>query len=122
MAGFSFAHVTPTFLFPLIRPPVLCADGDIISGRAHHLPVLPSLFVGDQSPLNKDVVQEDIDDDVVAAVDFSCDSLATTDDMLRIYEKPGSAAEALRIHLLLGDEFFSLPDAEEVLLDLPNDL
>ena len=63
---------------------MLGSDGDLVIGTPHHLPILPPLFMGDQPSLEEDVVQEDINDDVVAAVDFSGDSLATTDDMLRI--------------------------------------
>ena len=76
--------------------------------------------MGDDSSLIEDVVQEDIDDRVVAAVDLSCYSLASTYDVLSIQWQPRLASPACGFGLFLCNELFPLPHAEEVLLDFSN--
>ena len=97
---------------------MLVPDSDIASRRSHRLPILPLLLVGDQSPLNEDVVQEDVHNDVVPCVDLSRNLPAATDDMLRVERNPGLAVPTSCLGLL-RDNFFPLPRTEEDLLYLP---
>ena len=85
-----------------------CSVPTVISSRAV-LTVFPLLLVGDQSSPNKDVVEEDVYDDVVAGVDLTTHPLAATDDVLCIQLRPGSAAEVRRLSLLLDDISFIFP-------------
>ena len=101
---------------------MLGPDGDLISGRPHHLPVFPLLLVGDQSSLDEDVVQEDVDDDVVPGVDFSRHFSAASDDVLRVEWQTIFAAGARGLSPFLCDQFLPLAHAEEVFLDFPDHL
>ena len=78
--------------------------------------------MGHQSSLDQNVVEEDGFHDVVARVDFGTHILAAADDMVGVERKPSFAAPTLGLGLLLRDQFFPLPDAEEVLLYFPDDL
>ena len=55
---------------------MFCSNGDLIIGRSRRFHVLPPLFVGGQSSLDEDVVQEDVDHDVVPSVDLTSRLLA----------------------------------------------
>ena len=59
------------FLFPFVGSPVLCSSRDIVAGTHHCLPVLLQLFVGDQSSLDEDIVEKDVQDHVMPCVDLS---------------------------------------------------
>ena len=74
---------------------MLSSDGDFICWSLHNRHVLPLLFMEDQSSLNQHVIQEDIDDDVVAGVDFGTYIPAATYDVLGVQRKPSVAAQAL---------------------------
>ena len=101
---------------------MLGPDGDLISRCYHRLPILQLLIVGYQPSLDKNAVQEDVDDDVVSGTNLSGNFLAAADDVLGIESQPGIAAPARRLHRLLCNELLSLPDAQEAFLDLPYDL
>ena len=60
---------------------MLRADGDFICWCLHRLPIFPLLLVGDQSSLDEDVVQEDLDDGVVAGADLPAHLLTAADDV-----------------------------------------
>ena len=82
----------------------------------------PTSALGDQSSMNWDVVDEDVDDDVLAGVDLATHPLAATYDVLRVQGLSRLAAQTYRLCSFLRDELLPLPDAEEVLLDLPDHL
>ena len=85
-------------------------NSDLVSGRLNHLQVFPSLFMGDQSPLDEYVVQENVDHTVMAGVDLSAHLPAATHNVLRIESHSGLAAATLQLDLFLCDELFSLAD------------
>ena len=94
------------FVLPLVGQRVFCSDGDLITGRPHRLAVLPPLLVGDQSSLFEGVVEEDVDDSVMAGIDLTADSGSN----LRCASssaRASLAAPALRVHLLLRYKFLS---------------
>ena len=99
---------------------MLGPDSDLVRSGAHHLPVFPTLFMGNQSSLDEYIVEEDVHDDVVASIDFSNFS-ATTRNVLGNQRQPRLAAPALCLSLFLCDELSPLSNAEDVLLDLPYD-
>ena len=117
----SFAPATRPFLFQLTGPPVFGPDCDLIRWCPHHLPVLPLLLTSDQSSLDEDVVQEDVDDDVMTGVDLTRDSFAAAYDVIGVEREPCFAAPAFGLGFFLGDQLSPLPNAEEVLLDFPDD-
>ena len=78
--------------------------------------------MGDQSSLDEDVVEEDVHDNVVPGIDLRTYPLTAADDVLCIEGRPGLAAPAHCLRSLLCDHLSPLPDTEEVLLDLPDDL
>ena len=75
------------------------SDGDLVCSGARRLPFFPLLLVGDQSSLDEDVVQEDVDHNVVPGVDLSGDFLAATYDVLGIESRPCFAAPTRRLSL-----------------------
>ena len=100
---------------------MFCSDCDLVCLRPDHLAVLPLLLTSDQSSLDEDIVQEDVDDDVMTGVDLTRDSFAAAYDMIGVEREPCFAAPAFRLCPFLGDHLSPLPDAEEVLLDFPDD-
>ena len=76
---------------------MLCPDRDFVSGSPHHLPVLPLLLVSDQSSLDEDVVEEDVQNDVMPGDDFTTNISAVADDVLGIEHHSSYAAPALRL-------------------------
>ena len=101
---------------------MLGSDGDLVCRGPHHFALLPFLFAGHQSPLNQNIIQKVVHHDVVTGVDLSTYFSAVAYDMLRVERKSSLAAPTFRLRSLLGDEIFSPPDTEEVLLDLPDNL
>ena len=77
--------------------------------------------MGDQSSLDKDVVEENVHNNVVPCVDLPAYLPAATDDVLPIKRLPCFAAPTLRFSPFLCYELFSLTDTEEVFLNLPYD-
>ena len=108
-----------TLLLPLLGPPVLGSDGDLVVGGPHSFLIIPSLLVGDQSSLDEDVVEEDVHHDVVPRVDVAA-HLAAADDVLRIQRKPCFAAPTHRLRSPFREQFIPLSNTEEVLLDFTN--
>ena len=100
---------------------MLGPNSDLIIGHPHHLSFVQPLLLGDQSSLDEGVAQEDVDDVVVAGVDLSTRLLAAAHYVLRVQLHADSAAEARRLYPLLF-EIFSLPDTEEILLNLSDHL
>ena len=86
------------------------SNGDLVSCRPHHLPIVPLLLVGDQPSLDEDVVEEDVDDIVVTGVDLSGNSLAATDDVLCVQRQSCLAAPTFCLRLLLGDQLLPFPN------------
>ena len=76
--------------------------------------------MGDQSSLDKDVAEEDVDD-VVAGIDLATHLLAAADDVLHSVAAR-LAAPAHRLNIFLCYQLIPLPNIEEVLLDLPDHL
>ena len=97
-------------------------NSDFVLRGSHGLSIIPLLLVGDQSSLDEDVVEEDVDDDVVAGVDLTTHPLAVADDVLGIESRPCFAAPTDRLSLFLCGQFFPFPNAEEILLYLPDHL
>ena len=96
---------------------MLCANGELISYRHDHLPLVPVLLMSNEPYLGEDVVKEDFDDIVVPGVDFATRPLAAADDVPCVQLRTCSATEALRLGLLRNN-FLPLSNTEEVLLDL----
>ena len=76
----------------------------------------------DQSSLDEDVVQDDVDDDVMAGTNLSGNILAAVDGVLGIEREPSISAPASRLRRLLGNELLPLHNAEEVFQNIPYDL
>ena len=89
---------------------MLGPDGDLVVGRLYNFPIIPLLLVGDQSSLDEDVVEEDIDDIIVTGVDLSGNSLAATDDVLCVQRQSCLAAPTFCLRLLLGDQLLPFPN------------
>ena len=88
-------------------------DCDLVPGRSYHFSIFPFLFVGDQSSLDEDVVEQNVDHDVVSCVYPAAHFLAATDYVLSVECEPCIAAKALCL-CLLCDRLLPLLDAEEV--------
>ena len=73
----------------MLRP-----DCDLVARRSHRLQVIPLLLVGDQSSLDEVVVEEDVDNDVVAGVDLPKYILTEADYMLWVQRQARLAAPA----------------------------
>ena len=99
---------------------MLRSDGDLVPGTLHHLPFFPPLFVGYETSLDENVVQEDIDDNIMPVVDLSRHFPAATYDMLRVQSLLGLAAPSHYFRSLLCYQLLPLANTEEVLLDLPD--
>ena len=82
------------FSFPLVGSPVFGPDGDLVASPSRRLSILPFLLVGDQTPLDEDVVQNDVHHDVMVGVDVTTRPLATAHDVLRVQWQTDTAAPA----------------------------
>ena len=120
--GLELRTSDPSFVLPFLGQQVLSADSDFVPSTPHRLPILPLLLVGDQSSLDEDIIQEYVQDDVMASDDFAAHFPAAADVMLCVQLRPSLAAPALCVGFLLGDHLPPLSHAEEVLLDLTNHL
>ena len=120
--GLQFRSNNSTFALPLIGPPMFSPDGDLITGGPDHLPLFPLLLVGYQSSLGEDVVQEDVHHKVMAGVDLTTHLPTAASNMLGVEMKSCVSAPTPGLSLLFGDELSPLPDTQEVLLYLPDEL
>ena len=101
---------------------MFCPDGDLIGLCSHHLPVLPLLFVFYQSSLVEYVVEKDLDNDIVAGVDFTSRLSAATYDVFRVQMLSSPATPTLGFRFLPSDQLLSSPNTLEIYLDFPDPL